>query len=146
MPSNGLTRRHLLGGATVLGAGVLVGGVDPFNPERAVAAPPVPEFTRPPEGYAAYDGQSTCDPTAKPGVLDFRNLILDAYPNTGDSGIIRDCGTGGQSEHKEGRAWDWAVSAASQAGTADNLLDWLLVTRDGHRHALLRRFGIMYII
>jgi hypothetical protein len=146
MAPNGLSRRRLLGGAAVFGAGAIVGGIDPFTPERAAAAPPVPEFTRAPEGYAAYDGQDTCDPIPKPGVVEFQQLVLNAYPSTGDSGISRDCGVGGQSEHKEGRAWDWAVSATSQANIADNLLDWLLATRDGHRHALLRRLGIMYII
>ena len=80
----------------------------------ASAAPPTPAgLTAAIEPYQPYVGQSTCDPVAKPGVRAWMNLLLDTYPSTGSSGIVRDCGIGGQSEHKEGRAFDWAVSVGS---------------------------------
>ncbi len=139
---NPTLRRRVVPVAVAVGL-LLAGGLPPG---AAVAAPGVPSFVLAPEGYAAYQGQSTCDATPKPGVVDFRNLVLAAYPGTGDSGIGRACNSGGQSEHKEGRAWDWAVSAGSQGHIAGDLLNWLLAARDGHNHALLRRFGIMYVI
>ena len=93
-----------------------------FTSAPVLAAPPLPSFSVPPEGYAALDSQSTCDPTAKPGVVDFRDMVLAAYPGTSDLGIIRACDVGDTSEHKEGRAWDWGVSAASQANVAADML------------------------
>ncbi|MGC4893428.1 hypothetical protein [Micromonospora sp. DT31] len=123
-----------------------VGGAAGFAP-LAAAAPPTPTFGPGIDGYQPYVGQGSCNPTPKPGVVEFHDMVLAAYPGTGDSGISRDCGTGGQSEHKEGRAWDWGVSAATQRPVADDLLNWLLATdRHGNAHALARRLGIMYII
>lgn len=111
--------------------------------------PTAPAFGLNIEELQSYVGQSTCDPVAKVGTVAFRNLILSANPSTGDSGIVRACSQGGQSEHKDGRAWDWKVSAssASQKATADRVLAWLLATdAQGHRFANARRFGIMYMI
>lgn len=111
--------------------------------------PASPAFGLNIEELQSYVGQSTCDPVSKPGVVAFRNLLLAANPSTGDQGIVRACGTGGQSEHKEGRAWDWMVNASSpsQKATADRVLAWLLATdAQGHRWANARRFGIMYMI
>jgi hypothetical protein len=110
---------------------------------------PSPDFGRGIDPYARYDGQSICDPTEKPGVANFRHLVLRASPGTGDSGIVRACNVGGKSEHKEGRAWDWSanVTNAHQREQVDEVLGQLLRTdRYGNRHALARRIGIMYII
>jgi hypothetical protein len=97
----------------------------------------------------SYEGQTKCSPDAKPGVVAFQQMVLAEYPGTGAGGIGRDCSYGGQSEHKEGRAWDWGVSAANEshrAAVAD-LLDWLFATdRYGNEHALARRVGLMYVI
>jgi hypothetical protein len=101
------------------------------------------------EGYARYEGQSTCDPVAKPGTLAMRNLLLARYPSTGSAGISRDCAIGGRSEHKEGRAFDWAanVSNAGQRAAVEAFINDLLATdRYGHKHAMARRMGIMYVI
>lgn len=140
------TRRNLFRAGAAVALAASVGGVAVVRSKPAHAAPDVPDFSAPPDPYASYVGQSTCDPTPKPGVLDFQALVLEAYPDTGDLGISRDCGIGGTSEHKEGRAWDWAVDVNSQSEIADELLNWLLEERDGEPHALLRRFGIMYMI
>lgn len=101
------------------------------------------------EGYSGYEGQSKCDPSAKPGVLAFQRLVLTAYPWTGYGGISRDCAVGGQSEHKEGRAWDWGVNVGvtTQRAAAESLIDWL--TKEdgyGNESAMARRVGIMYMI
>ncbi|MDX6286573.1 MAG: hypothetical protein QOG53_2058 [Frankiales bacterium] len=101
------------------------------------------------EGFAPYVPQSRCDPTAKPGVLAFRSLVLRTYPDTGSDGIVRACNIGGVSEHKEGRAWDWEVFATNRRNVAEvrALLGWLLATDDeGHRAAMARRLGVMYMI
>jgi hypothetical protein len=111
--------------------------------------PDAPSFGPLIEDYADYDGQDSCKPKPKPGVVAFRDLVLETYPTTGAGSISRACNIGGTSEHKEGRAWDWGVNAAieSQKKKASNLLGWLFATdKHGNRHALARRLGIMYIV
>ena len=108
--------------------------------------------TTPPVGIEAfqpYVGQSTCDPVAKPGVRAFSNLLLDTYTDSTNLGIVRDCGGGGQSEHKEGRAFDWGVSVtnAHQVAELNAVLSWLLAAdASGNKAARVRRFEIMYMI
>jgi hypothetical protein len=138
--------RRRLGHRTVVVAVTALTGVA-VGAERVDAAPPTPSFGSSIDAYQDYVGQSTCDPTPKPGVVDFRDMILATYPDTHDTGISRDCDQGGQSEHKEGRAWDWGASAATQRGEINDLLNWLLATDQyGNRNAMLRRLGIMYVI
>lgn len=103
----------------------------------------------PVDPYASYEPQVACDPTPKAGVVAFAELLLEAYPVSGSSGISRDCAQGGRSEHKEGRAFDWAVSVSNpqQRAAAEDALAKLLATDEaGNRHALFRRFGLMYVI
>jgi hypothetical protein len=116
---------------------------------NAEAAPDTPRFPEQIEPYPSYDAQSTCSPTAKPGMVAFRDMLLRAYPASGSYGISRDCNVGGTSEHKEGRAFDWANNANDPAARrrVANLMSWLFATDQyGHRHAMARRLGIMYII
>ena len=101
------------------------------------------------EGFARYDAQTTCDPTPKPGTIALRDLLLSRYPNTSSLGISRACDVGGQSEHKEGRAFDWGanVTNPSQAAAVNDFLAALFATdAAGHRYALARRMGVMYVI
>ena len=101
------------------------------------------------EPYPRYDGQTVCSPSAKPGTATFAQRTLATFTNTGTFGIGRSCNIGGTSEHKEGRAWDWAANAsnAAQHRSVDRMLTWLLATdAQGNRHAMARRLGIMYII
>ena len=115
----------------------------------AFAAPAVRTPLRAIEGYAPYQAQSICSPTAKPGTVALRTLVMRAYPGSGDYGIIRNCKIGGRSEHKEGRAWDWKVSAgnAAQVRQVNDMLRWMFATdRYGNRFAMARRLGVMYII
>lgn len=118
-----------------------------LNPAQAF--PLIKTPSRAIEGYAPYQGQTICSPTAKPGMAALRNLILATYRGTGDYGIVRDCGVGGRSEHKEGRAWDWAVNAGNAAHVrqVNDMLMWALANdRYGNKFAQARRLGIMYII
>ena len=125
---------------------VLLGSAAP-----ALAAPPATPSPLPAaiEAYQPYVGQKVCDPVAKPGVRAFSSLVLNAYRDTTSLGIVRDCGIGGASEHKEGRAWDWGVSAynAKHVAEVNELLTWLMATdKAGNPRAHLRRLGIMYVI
>jgi hypothetical protein len=139
MPRRGFLR---LGAGSAIGAAFLgaVGGV-------AGAAPRPPRFGPRIDPYAAYVGQTTCDPTAKPGTVDLKNLLLATYPGTLDWGISRDCSSGGTSEHKEGRAFDWGIPEELERRAASDFVNWLLA-RDqyGNKHAMARRLGIMYLI
>jgi hypothetical protein len=101
------------------------------------------------EALAPYQGQTICSPTAKPGTVALRTLIIKAYKGSGDYGIIRNCTIGGKSEHKEGRAWDWKVSITSSAQVhqVHGLVAWLMAPdRYGNSYAMVRRLGIMYLI
>ena len=112
------------------------------------SAPGAPAFG-PAIDLLGYEGQSKCSPSPKPGVVAFQQMVLRAYPGTGPGGISRACNVGGQSEHKEGRAWDWTVSASNPGHrrAVDGLFEWLLeADRFGNEHARARRLGIMYMI
>ncbi|MBX3129045.1 MAG: hypothetical protein KF718_20180 [Polyangiaceae bacterium] len=115
----------------------------------AAPKPPTPSFPAACDPFASYAAQSTCDPTAKPGAVSFRDFILKTYPSTSNLGITRACSSGGTSEHKEGRAWDWGVNYynAAQRDIADTVIGWLLETDNhGNACALARRTGMMYFI
>ncbi|MDP9181971.1 MAG: peptidoglycan-binding protein [Actinomycetota bacterium] len=143
--------RRALG--TIVAVALLGTGVVALDVPVAQAAYPVPPtpsgLTASIEAIQPYIGQSTCDPVAKPGVTAFRNLLLSTYTDSGSLGIVRDCGAGGQSEHKEGRAFDWKVSVYNtrQKAEADTLLNWLTKSDQyGNTYAMARRLGIMYMI
>jgi hypothetical protein len=119
------------------------------KPSVAGAAPVTKPFGPAIDPLAGYVGQSTCDPTAKPGTIAVRDLLEATYPSTSSAGIGRDCNVGGTSEHKEGRAYDWAVNAfdPTQAAIAQDFLTWLLATDSyGNKYAMARRLGVMYVI
>jgi peptidoglycan hydrolase-like protein with peptidoglycan-binding domain len=151
MPAAPSRLRRAIG--TTVAAALLGSGLVALQAQPALAAYAVPPTTSglpaTIEAAQPYVGQATCDPVAKPGVRAFRDLLLRTYTDTGSFGIVRDCGAGGQSEHKEGRAFDWKVSAynARQKGEADALISWLLKTdAHGNANANARRLGIMYVI
>jgi hypothetical protein len=101
------------------------------------------------EPYAPYQPQTSCSPDAKPGTLRLSQWLQKQYPGSGSLGISRSCKDGGVSEHKEGRAFDWAVSvhSARDRGYVADLFKRLFATdAEGNEHALARRMGIMYLI
>ena len=135
----------------MIGAGLGAAGlISPPPSQAAPASLPTPAgLTAAIEAPQPYVGQSTCDPVAKPGVSAFRDLLLRTYPDSGSYGIVVDCGGGGQSEHKEGRAFDWKVSInnANHVAEVNAVLAWLTATdRYGNKFAMARRLGIMYMI
>jgi hypothetical protein len=119
-------------------------------PRSAESAAQLPSSGRGPvDDLAPYQPQTRCDPRSKPGVRGFSGIVLLTFPATRSLGIVRACSIGGRSEHKEGRAWDWGVrvSSPSEYAAARRVLAWLLGTDlYGHRYAMARRFGVMYII
>ena len=103
----------------------------------------------PVEDFAPYQPQQRCNPTPKPGTLKLAAWLQRTYPGTGSLGISRACGASGVSEHKEGRAFDWAVnyeSARDRAYVKDFLADIFASDAAGHAAAKARRMGIMYLI
>lgn len=112
---------------------------------------PLPEVEIGPEieDYPPLTRPETCERSAKPGVIIFRDFVLD-HLGGGDFGIERDCkGKPPTSDHNEGRAWDWRVNVNNPEDVerVDYLLGWLLATdKYGNAHALFRRWGLRYII
>ncbi|MBE7325374.1 hypothetical protein IEQ44_11985 [Nocardioides sp. Y6] len=104
-------------------------------------------YAQPVEDYAPYQPQTKCLRKARPGIL----LLADHLVQRGGGrgGIFRRCTSGGQSEHKESRAFDWMLDATKkrERKLARAWLDDLFATdADGNEHALARRMGIMYVI
>jgi Domain of unknown function (DUF4214) len=130
----------LLGGTVAAPAGA---AELPPGPTAPAAAP------NPIDAYVPYQGQSTCDPTVKPGARYLTDLLLSHYRVGRSSGITRACTVGGQSEHKEGRAVDWGVNVANPAEKAagDAFVHWLTAPGpDGKVAYNARRLGVMYVI
>ena len=101
------------------------------------------------EDFATYDPQTNCSPNAKPGTLKLSVWLQKQYPGSGSLGISRSCKDGGVSEHKEGRAFDWAVNVSStrdRAFVADFFAKIFATDAEGNTDALARRMGIMYLI
>ncbi|WNB86757.1 DUF4214 domain-containing protein [Cellulomonas sp. ATA003] len=76
-------------------------------------------------------------------------MLLAHYKIGRNAGIARGCTVGGTSEHKEGRAVDWAVNVANPAQKAagDAFVAWLTaVGPDGKVAYNARRLGVMYVI
>lgn len=124
------------GGASATAATALK---DPVAPKSAPAVV---------ETYPPYLPQVSCDPTVKPGTDALRAMLLASYGGR-DLGITRACEIGAPSEHKEGRAFDWGLSAADPAekAIADQFLSWVLAQGPGGGWGYnARRLGIMYII
>ncbi|CAN5494287.1 hypothetical protein BH10ACT10_BH10ACT10_15980 [soil metagenome] len=110
---------------------------------------PIAATAVPIEGFAPYEPQTNCSPNAKPGTTKLSEWLQKQYPGSGSLGISRSCKDGGVSEHKEGRAFDWAVSVYSvrdRAYVADFMAKLLATDAEGNTDALARRMGIMYFI
>ena len=114
-----------------------------------VPPPPTPKVTLPAEIDIApsYQGQTTCDPDAKPGPIAFAQVLNEHYGKR-YYGIARNCNSG-VTEHSEGRALDWMIDAydPQQKAIGDAVTRWLSASDDkGNPGVMARRLGIMYII
>src|SRR5215212_1046467 len=96
-----------------------------------------------------YQDQRSCDPAAKPGVAAYAQLVLSTYQQGRNGGIVRACGIGATSEHKEGRAFDWMLSAnvPAEKAAGDAWTAWLTGKDSaGVVGGNARRLGVMYVI
>lgn len=94
-------------------------------------------------------GQGTCDPVEKAGTVALRALLKATYGSANTGGIARSCSSGGRSEHKEGRSYDWMNDAGDPAdkATADAFTAWATgPDAQGVVGGNVRRLGIMYLI
>jgi hypothetical protein len=131
-----------------LGLALLVGSLVP-TPPAARATGYAAGFSPLVDAPSQYDGQTTCTKTPAPGTVALSKWLRRTYPVTGSLGMMRACGTGGHSEHKDGRAFDWAadVRRKKQRRAAYDFIRKALATdAAGNAHALARRMGIMYLI
>ncbi|WP_380165376.1 hypothetical protein [Jannaschia sp. R86511] len=119
----------------------------------ASAAQPVPRppktFTTAPESPSPYLGQVSCDPVEKPGATAMRSLLKATYGKANSGGTARSCSVGGRSEHKEGRAYDWALNAYNSADKAkgDAFVNWASgKDAKGVAGGNAHRLGIQYLI
>jgi hypothetical protein len=118
--------------------------------QPAKAAPKAPySYGALVDPLARYAAQTKCSPSAKPGTSALSKMLLSTYKGSRSLGIVRACSVGGTSEHKEGRAFDWGLSAysARDRAYAADFIKWALATdRHGNKYANLRRLGIQYMI
>ena len=114
----------------------------------ASAAPPRVTLDSAVDGYASYEPQAGCLHEVQSGLEALRELIATEYPAQAAFLTLRDCGIGGVSEHKEGRALDWMLDVDDPADdrVAWDFLTWLRAEEEGQPDARMRRLGIMYII
>ena len=106
-------------------------------------------YDTPVEDYATYQPQTTCRRTPQPGTLELARWIDRRYAGGTATASMRGCHTGGTSEHKDGRAIDWTMNAASKSDrlvVRDFLADLRAADADGNEDMLARRMGIMYVI
>jgi hypothetical protein len=100
------------------------------------------------EDYAPYQPQTRCSPKAKAGTLVMSRFVHRRFGG-GSGSISRPCRSGGTSEHKEGRAYDWPLDATRKRDrqTARAFMDFVFAAdKHGNEDARARRMGIMYVI
>jgi hypothetical protein len=99
---------------------------------------------------ASYQGQSACVVAPSLGIVKLRALALQTYGRGGTSPATpRACTDGAQSEHKDGRAWDWMLNIGNRADkrAAADFLGWLTGRGPSKvKGEMARRLGIMYVI
>ena len=115
-----------------------------------IPAPPSKQLPSALDVASPYEPQRICDPTPKPGVVAFAELMKNWYASASKTtyGISRNCNSG-VTEHSDGRALDWMLSVnnPTQKAIADSVTAWLSAPDTlGRPGAMARRFGIMYII
>ena len=116
-------------------------------PACLLTVPAHAKYAMPVESYAPYQPQKTCAHKDKPGTVALGRWLVARGGVYG--GTLRSCSSGGQSEHKDGRAFDWMLDARSEDDRA--LADAFLIEAFaddelGDTDALARRMGIMYVI
>jgi hypothetical protein len=130
-------------GLVVLMTAVLVSGLLAC----LTSVPTLAKYVMPVDSYATYQPQKTCVRKDKPGTVALGLWLAARGGSYG--GTLRDCRSGGQSEHKDGRAFDWTLDATDldDQATADAFIIEAFADDElGDTDALARRMGIMYVI
>ena len=99
------------------------------------------------EDYASYQPQERCAPKAKPGTRALARWLVRR--GGGEGPMSRSCKSGGTSEHKDGRAFDWTLDATREKDrrvAREFLAVAFAEDKHGNTDARARRMGIMYII
>lgn len=147
------SRRPLMPVAAVLLAVLATAlpvGASAATSSQSVPVPVTPTFKSNIEDYPLWQGNNPkdCDLDDKPGITKLARLIRKTYGSDEVMGTSYNaCYT--SSEHNDGRALDWMIDTANKADMrkAKTFLNWLLATDDhGHKYAMARRLGIMYMI
>ncbi|MCW2792517.1 MAG: hypothetical protein JWO76_1615 [Nocardioides sp.] len=100
------------------------------------------------EDYARYQPQTKCRHHVRPGMEVLAHWLVRRYGG-GYGPTTRPCRSGGTSEHKDGRAFDWTLDAAKKQDRkrARAFLDFAFAEdAHGNADAKARRMGIMYVI
>lgn len=114
-----------------------------------VASASARHFDDPVDDYASYQPQKHCRKTPRPGTKQLAAWIDKTFDGGTAYPSMRACSKWSTSEHQDGRALDWMMSATSKADRAEvqRFFDKIFATdADGNEHALARRMGIMYVI
>lgn len=129
--------------------GVIAGA--PVPGQGLPPAPMPPPLIPLPPGESpslAYEPQTSCDPSPKPGAERLVQIIKNTYGKDQYVWVPRGCDVGGTSEHKEGRAIDWMVTVRDprQRADAEAFLNWLLgPDQSGREYGHALKLGVMYI-
>jgi hypothetical protein len=138
------SRRQRIGAlVTALLTALLISSLGPATPADGIGDSPVIDAPAP------YEGQTTCTRIPRPGTVALANWLTKTYKRTRSMGLMRACNSGGRSEHKDGRAFDWGADVrkkATRKAAYDFINKALATDPAGNPHALARRMGIMYII
>lgn len=134
-----LRRSHLL---------VLAALVTTLVAALAIGTPaPAAHAMSPVDPYARYEPQTGCTGQTQPGTVALGRQVTSRYGSRiiGDN---RPCNQGGRSEHKDGRAFDWAIDVNNgpQRQMFFRFMNEHMATINGDHAARARRLGIMYII
>lgn len=113
-----------------------------------LAAAPAAAYTEAPEAYARYQPEDGCRARPMPGTRRLATWMDRTFTGGTPVASMRPCDRS-TSEHQDGRAIDWSMDASRRADRREvkRFLRTLFVAdSDGHRHALARRMGVMYVI
>lgn len=130
-------------------AGTVAGMVLALGVTTAPAPTFAMSYDEPVEDYASYQPQKKCRDHPRHGTKVLASWIDDHYRGGSANASMRPCGSGGISEHKDGRAIDWMMDASKkkQRREVRRFLDRLFATdRHDNQHAVARRMGVMYVI
>jgi len=120
-----------------------------YTPVPMPVPVPTPRLPFTADVVPSYQSQASCDPAAKPGVEAYVRMVLQTYRVGRNGGIVRGCGIGSTSEHKEGRAFDYmlSVNVPGEKAAGDALTTWLTgPDANGVQGGNARRLGVMYVI